>query len=118
MTYTILLEVILLINVFFMGVLTTYAVRYANAHFRPQKGKSETATTEQPLDIKLPAVDKEHLLEVSKAKFKTAVEHSVDLFQHDLNNTAEQVNNAVNHLAAEIIGNELERYRIDRKSVV
>jgi uncharacterized protein YjbJ (UPF0337 family) len=37
--------------------------------------------------------------------------HSVDLLQHDLESTSEQINGLVKRFAGEIVGDEMERYR-------
>ncbi len=41
MTSSLLFEIFLFIDFFAMGVLTTFAIRHANAHFKPEKHDAE-----------------------------------------------------------------------------
>lgn len=110
MTYTTLLQIILLLNVFIIGALSPVVVRYAKAHFGTKTDKAEEPTPAPRSDQLSPAV-KEHLQQAAQKQYQAAVEHAVANFQRDLSATASEVNQSVRKLATEIVSNELERYR-------
>lgn len=100
-------------NVFIIGTLTPLIIRYARAHFGSDKNEPEPETHPATDDqtVHLSASAKDHLLKEAESKFHASLEHSVSKLSHDLNTTSQQVDNLVKHLATEIVGNELERYR-------
>jgi len=112
MTAITLLQIFLLVDVFFAGVVASIGVRHAYAHFRPshpepEPGKSHSAAA----DNRLPAEVKERLFQTSQAHFQAVLDHSAAQLQHDLEATAAQINKNVGHMATEIVGDELENYR-------
>lgn len=112
MSATTLIQIILIINVFIIGFLTPYIVRYAKAHFWSDKDKlaPHLSTVTEP-SVHLSAAAKEKLLQDTQVKFQASLEQAVSKLSHDLGSTTEQIDNLVKHLASEIVGNELERYR-------
>ncbi len=108
---TIWLQLILIVNVFIIGLLTPFVVRYARAHFGHAKDEDEQPPP-KPAEH-LSTVVRDHTLKHSQERFQTAINHSAAVLQQELDATATQVNDLVKHLATEIISSELERYRGD-----
>lgn len=103
-----LLQLFLLLDIFFIGMLVAVAVQHAYAHFKSPKHEPEAAHT--PPNDHLPAQVKERLVRASETQFQTALNHSATKFLHDLEATSSQMNKLVGQLGTEIIGDELERY--------
>ena len=112
MTQSTIFEIFLFIDVFVMGVLTSMAIRHANAHFKPLKHDAEKLHSTKVNDS-LPAAVKEHLLKASEDQFQTMLNHSVDQLHHNLEDTSEQINNLIKRLATDVVSNELDHYRTD-----
>lgn len=110
-----LLQVFLVINVFIIGGLSVLAVQYALAHYRP-KPEPEKPKPANP-DGHLPAAVKQKLLQTAQANFQTVLERSTAELQHDLQTTTTQLNRALGKIGTEIVGNEMERYRLQLESV-
>jgi len=110
MTAITLLQLFLLVDVFFAGVVASIAVRHAYAHFRPLPAEPDKPHSPATSDH-LPAAVKERLLQTSQAHFQAVLDHSAAQLQRDLEATAAQINKNVGHLATEIVGDELENYR-------
>lgn len=107
----IFLQIFIYVNVFLIGALTTVAVQHAIAHFRPRKLPEKPALP--PANIQLPPAVKERLLKESQANFQAALDQSAETLQHDLNATSQKVNHLLAQLGTQVVGTEMERYRMD-----
>lgn len=109
------LQIFVLVDVFIAGLITAIAVRHAYAHFFPHKNDAvpEKQPREKIPGAHLPAAVREHLLEVSQAKFEAVVERSASELQHDLNGITTQLNKRVEKLGQEIVNSEIKRYETD-----
>lgn len=113
MSLAAILQAFLLADVFFVGVLAAVAAQHAIAHFRPRKQSASPATgTAHPSEYVSPMV-RERLAKESEAKFQDALNHSATQLQTSLGSTAAQLDLLLKQLGAEIVGNELERYRTE-----
>ncbi len=112
MTLTTFIQVFLIVDVFFIGFLTAVGTRHALMHYRPEKHEPEQAPVVVP-DIALPAATKERLIKETTLHYQKVLESSADVLQGDLKLTSEKINDLLERLAAEIVGNELERYRVE-----
>lgn len=113
MTSSILIQAVIFVEVFAMGVLSAVAVRHAYAHFKPEKTEGKDPSAKPPVaNYVMPPATREHLEQTARAQFETVVKHSVIKFQNELGVSSEQINNLVRHLATEIVGAEMERYRL------
>ncbi|HEX4775014.1 MAG TPA: hypothetical protein VH234_05865, partial [Candidatus Saccharimonadales bacterium] len=106
------LQIFVYLQVFIIGVLATIAFRHAKAHYRTESHEPEAPLPPHP-SAELPAEVKQRLLQASEAQFQQVLKHSATQLQGDLQVSAGQINNLVNHLAAEIVSGELERYRVE-----
>ena len=114
MNVSVFLQAFLLIDVFFVGVLVTVAITHAVAHRRAKQQPSTQPTPPiQPLREALPPMTRERLVKESESKFQDALNQSANDLQASLGSTASQLDQLLRHLGAEIVGNELERYRAE-----
>lgn len=113
MSIATVLQIFLIVDVFFVGVLATVALQHAVAHFRPQKQSETPPSTTAPTKDYVPPMMRERLAKESEAKFQDALNHSATELQNSLGATAGQLDQLLKQLGAEIVGNELERYRTD-----
>ena len=107
-----ILQIVLLVQVFAMGVLAAITARHALAHFRPPQPKPLLEQPRPSNEYLSPAL-KEHLLHDSQVQFQSAVKHSAVKLQQDLETSAAQINNLVNRLATEIVESEMRRYHTE-----
>jgi hypothetical protein len=113
MTSSALIQFLIFVEVFAMGVLSAVAVRHAYAHFRPEKIEAKDHPAKPPaVNYVMPPATRQQLEQTARTQFETVVKHSVIKFQNDLGVSSEQINNLVRHLATEIVGAEMERYRL------
>lgn len=114
MSLTTFVQIFLVVDVFFIGALSAIGYRHAMMHFRPEKHIPEH--DKDPVivpDIALPAATKERLVQETVAQYQKVLVGSADDLQGDLKLTSEKINDLLERLAAEIVGNELERYRVE-----
>ena len=115
MNWVVALEVFLLVDVFFVGVIAATAVRHARAHFsekaEPVQARALQPTTITPID--LPLRERERLVSETQTRFEEAVNASTAQLHQSLGMTATQLDELLKHLGAEIVSNELERYRVE-----
>lgn len=107
------LQAFLIIDVFFVGVLVSVAVQHAIAH---RQSKKQPAPSSAPVTANkdyVPPMMREQLVQQSQAKFQDALNNSATQLQNSLGVTASQLDQLLKQLGAEIVGNELERYRAD-----
>lgn len=107
------LQIFLLIDVFFVGVLAVIAVQHATAHFRPHKNPDNPQLTATPSKDYVSPMMRERLAKESEARFQDALNRSAAELQTSLGSTAGQLDQLLKQLGAEIVGNELERYRTE-----
>ena len=105
------LQIFLLINILLIGALATVAIQHALAHFRPHSHDLEKphAAAQQP--PQLPPAVKARLLAAAEHRFQTALEHSADQLERNLQTTTSQLNKQLEKLGSEIINDEMKRYR-------
>lgn len=111
MSLSTILQLFLALNLFVMGILATIAWRHAYAHFRPHRHEPERPHTPPSREVHLSPEVRERLLKTAEANFKAALDTSASKLHHELDDTSVQLNKLVEHMGAEIVGNELERYR-------
>lgn len=111
MSLTTVLQLFLALNLFIMGTLATVAWRHAYAHFRPDKHEPEKPHATPSREVHLSPEVRERLLRTAEANFKAALDTSASKLHHELDDTSVRLNKLVEHMGAEIVGNELERYR-------
>jgi hypothetical protein len=104
------LQIFLFINIFLIGALVAVAVQHAYAHFKPHPHDVEKPRpTTQP--VHLPPSVRERLLQSAEGKFQAMLDRSADQLEHNLQTTAIQLNKQLEKLGAEIISDEMKRYR-------
>lgn len=103
------LQVFLIVNVFAIGALTVLAWQHFHNHIRT---KPEPEPEPVPL-IQVPEAMKNRVLHESEAAFKTALEHSSVALHQELKNTGDRLSQLLGKLGNEVVGNEVERYRIN-----
>jgi hypothetical protein len=112
MTSDFLIQALIFLEVFVMGMLVAIAARHAFAHFKLFGHEPEKPTLPLLPSEPLPDAVKERLFHASQAEFQAVLSQFADTLQHDLSATTKQVDNLVKQLATEIVGDELERYRM------
>lgn len=108
----ILLQIFLYLNVFLIGAIAAVAVQQAYAHFKPAPKVVERKPPPPTLAVQVPAATKEQLVKEAADKFHDVIDHSAYEFQHGLRATATQLNTQLENLGAEIVSNEMNRYRL------
>jgi DNA replication initiation complex subunit (GINS family) len=104
------LQVLLLLQVFILGILAAVALRYARAHFGPAKTEEH-----RPMlgpGASLPPEIRRRLLEEAEVKFQNSINHVSSRLNHDLEISSDQINHLVNKLASDIVSGEMEHYRL------
>lgn len=110
MAETTFLQIFLLVDIFIIGALSATAIQHAYAHFRPKKQEADKVQYTPSIEQHLPDDVRDRVLKASEHQFQAVLNNSANLLQHDLQDTAGQINNLVNRLATEIVSGELERY--------
>jgi exonuclease VII large subunit len=99
----------LLINVLCIGVLATFAIRHARAHFKPlHDGEKHPPNADK--EVNLPPAVRERLLEKSAEHFQKVLNHAAAELQTDLKATADQLNTQLAKLGSDIISTETAQY--------
>ena len=112
MTSITFLQIFLLVDFFIIGMLSMTAIRHAYAHFRPAKHEPEKPHS-SPASEGLPPAVKEQLIKASEAQFQAILKQSTEALHKDLGTTTNWINTLVRRLATDIVGTELERYRLE-----
>jgi hypothetical protein len=110
MTGNTFFEIFIFLDVFAIGVLVAIAFRHGREHYRPASSEPEKPRLPAG-DDHLPADIKEQMIQTSQDRFKTVMNRSANLLQHDLETTAEEISALVKRLATEVVSDELGRYR-------
>lgn len=106
------LQLFLIVDVFFMGVLASVAWRHGYAHFRPEKHEPEKPHKKLQT-VQLSAAAREKLMEEAQEHFQEILDKTANGLQKDLDDTSSKINKLLDRLSADIISNELEHYRTD-----
>jgi F0F1-type ATP synthase membrane subunit b/b' len=104
------LQIFLLTNVFLMGVVATFAVRHALAHFRPHTHDADKHSPTNDKDGHLPPAVRQRLLEQSEEHFQKVLDRSATELQNGLKATAERLNKQLEVLGSEVISSETAQY--------
>ena len=104
------LQFILILNAFLIGVATVVAVRHGLAHFRPHDHDNDKRRAQENA-VKLPPAVKQQLLEKAQANYEKILEASAAQLQLDLSKTAAQLNKQLDTLGQEIVTDEMKRYK-------
>lgn len=105
------LQIFLMINIFLIGAFTATALRHGWAHLHPHPDEKPQHLA-LPV-VKLPTEVREHLLEKAQANFQTVLNHSNAELERDLKDTVALLNSKLEKMGAEIVGDEMKRYRMD-----
>jgi hypothetical protein len=111
-----LLQIVLFVQVFAMGVLAAVAWRHAYAHFRPgaeHEHEHESHAPNVPVPIELSTEAKARLQKAAEAQFGAAVNNSAGQLQKDLISANGQINDLVMRLATDVVSSELEHYKTE-----
>lgn len=111
-----LLQILLLLTVFSIGVCSVLAAQYALAHYRPHPA-ARPAKRRSDSEARLTPEARQHLQQQSEARFQAVMEHTAASLQHDLQSTAEQLNKVLQKIGNEVVGNEMERYRLQLEQI-
>lgn len=107
---SVFLQIFLLVDVFFAGVIAATALRHGYAHLRPHEPEVKKQHT-PPQHIPLPPEVRQHLLEESEADFQRVLDKSAGKLQHDLDTTEGRLNKRLSQLGNQVVGNEMNRYQ-------
>ncbi len=107
---TIFLQIFLLINVFFMGVLTAVGVRHLKAHYWPKPEEKPKLVMPAQQQVRLPPMVREHLVKEAEDNFLAQLNDSVTELQHDLKVTSMNLNKQLQQLGSEVAVSEKGRY--------
>lgn len=111
-----ILQILLLLQVFVMGVFAALAWRHARAHFSStaqEQGHEQNGQHALQAPVELPADLKKRLLEQSQAEFQKAISGAAAHLQKDLDSTSTQVSDLVMRMATDVVSSEIERYKED-----
>lgn len=103
-----LLQIFLIINAFFVGIIATIAVQHAIAHFRPRK---ETAKAAADQSVHLTPAMREQLLADTQKKYQTMIDHSAEELEKGLSATTSLLTTQLNKVGAKIVNDELDQYK-------
>lgn len=104
------LQILLVINVFFIGVLTATAIRHAYAHFKPHEHDAERKHQAQQ-NGHLPPALREKLLEEAQANFHLVLRRSSKELENDLEATTAKIHQAIEKEGVEAVSQQLQLYR-------
>lgn len=102
------LQILLLANVFLVGVLVTIAVRYAYLHFRAKP--KEKPQPSQP-SVRIPAAVRDHLLQVAEENLERILNQAAADFKRDLEQTTTQLDKQLVDAGSKIIDDEMKQYQ-------
>jgi len=105
------LQIFLMINVFLIGAFTATALRHGWAHLHPHPDEKLKHLAVPA--VKLPNEVREHLLEKAQTNFQTVLDHSNAELERDLKDTVSRLNGKLEKMGAEIVADEMKRYRMD-----
>lgn len=103
------LQILVLVNVFFMGVVTAIVVRHAREHFKPKAPEEPKIIAKVP-EVHLPPMVREHLVKEAEENFLGQLNDSVKGLQSDLQETSARLNRQLQQLGSEVAVSERGRY--------
>jgi F0F1-type ATP synthase membrane subunit b/b' len=106
-----ILEWVLIVSVFLIGVLVTIAVDHAIEHFRANKAGPKKSSPAVPAGVTIPAAMREQLIEKAGVNFQKVLDNSATVLQRDLGTVTEKLNRQLEKLGSDIVNSESERYR-------
>jgi ribosomal protein L29 len=112
MGMTTYLQIFLLADVFLTGIICAVLVQIILSRLRHQHDESP-ARLHQSINIQIPEAMKRQLLQESQANFQVAMHSATTNLERDLISTAGLLDKLVKRLGTEIVGDELERYRVE-----
>ena len=95
------LQIFLIVNVFFIGVIATLALQQWQAHHRGPK---------QP-DVALPPSVTSQLVQSAEQRFSSTMDEATQALQKDLAHTNRELNALLEKLVTYVVNEEMERYR-------
>jgi len=104
-----LLQAILMINVFFIGIITAIAVRHAYAHFKPQNNEPEKSHPQTPVIHISPEI-RDKILQKAQNNFQDVLDRSAVNLEHDLTTTVNQINHQLEKMSSSITASEMQKY--------
>lgn len=107
------LEVFLFVDIFCVGVLATLAIQHAYAHFRLRHNKTTSPSPSTSATEEIPEAVRNRMLQEAEAHFQTSLNQLSLQLQHDVSATATAINKLLGQLGAKVVGDELERYRVE-----
>lgn len=110
-----LLQLFLGLNLIAIGILATVAVQQARAHFKPVKMPESVMPGSE--EIHLPSAVKDRILEAAQANFQLALKRSADDFEQNLVATGARLNQTLEKLGTETVGNEASRHEAELKQI-
>lgn len=110
-----LLQILLLLNVFLIGIGVAVGARYAWAHFHPHPDVKHARDAEKA--VRLSAQTREQLVKEAEATYKNVLDTTTKQLVGDLSHTAERLNKDLAALGDKIINDELERFKIKLEEV-
>lgn len=103
------LQIILLVNVFLIGVGVAVGARYAWAHFHPHPAVRRARDAEKA--VRLSAQAREQLIKEAEETYRLVLNKTTTALVGDLEHTAERLNKDLAILGDKIINNELEKFK-------
>jgi chromosome segregation ATPase len=102
------LQVFLLINVFVIGIVVAIAVMHARAHFAKPTPVAKQPKREQPL---LPLDTRQRIINEAEEDYQKVLHKSALELERNLETTTSRLNDQLDKLGANIVDDEMERYR-------
>lgn len=110
MSGSIILQIFLIINVFFIGMLTATGIRHAIAHFKHAEISPEN--TPKQKTPKLSTASRERILQHAEKRFQSIIDNSSKELSHDLAVTSNSLNKKFEKNMNDLIEKEINEYKI------
>ena len=107
----IILQWVVIVSVFLIGVIGTIAVDHMIEHQRIKKIQPKKPVAQSLASISIPAAMREELLEKAQKNFQKVLDNSAIILQRDLGTISEKLNRQLEKLGSDIVNTESERYR-------
>lgn len=105
-----ILQWVLYVSIFVIGILTTLAIDHAIEHMRLKKAPKKPATP-ATTGVSIPPAVREQLLQMAQNNFQKVLEKSAVELQRDLGAISEKLNRQLEKMGSDIVNSESERYR-------
>lgn len=113
---TALLQIFVLVDVFFMGALVAVALRHAYAHFHPLEHEPEKPRA-QATNRNMPPALRERLQEEAEANFEHVMGKATKQLTQDLTATEGRLTQQLEKLGSELVRKEMDRYHEELDSL-